>query len=70
MAVAVYDALLSQAPDNHMALNNLAVHLAKQKDELDRAQKLAARAVALAPEEREYQRTLQDIQLAMAEVAS
>jgi Flp pilus assembly protein TadD len=59
-----YKRLLSRSPDNPHALNNLAwLHLTTGGD-LDEAERLSARAVALRPESDEFRDTLEQIRTA------
>ncbi|WP_262693623.1 hypothetical protein [Kordiimonas aquimaris] len=65
LAIASYRAILEISPENHMALNNLAVRLLDKNKDLDRAEKMALQAVKLEPGQQEYNATLKDIQTAI-----
>ena len=65
LAVATYEIILEVSPDHHIALNNLAVKLGEGSTDLNRAERMAVKAVTLQPNEPEYGKTLKDIQLAI-----
>ncbi len=65
LAKNAYRSILKQQPDNHVAMNNLAVWLAKEKHRLEEARKLTVAAITLDPSQREYQLTLKDIDRAL-----
>ena len=65
LARNAYWSVLKEEPSNHIAMNNLAVWLAKDDRELEKAKQLAKAAVALDPEQAEYRLTLEDINRAM-----
>lgn len=67
LAQNAYRTILKEQPTNHVALNNLAVWLTQNPSTLDDAKKMAETAIALKPEQAEYQATLQDIEAAIEE---
>lgn len=69
LARRAYRAVLKEQPENHIAMNNLAVWLAKDVHELHEAKRLAEAAVALYPEQNEYRSTLNDINHALETIA-
>lgn len=68
LAKTAYRSVLEQQPDNHVAMNNLAVWLAKDAQRLEEARKLTVAAIALDPAQKEYQLTLADIDRALEQV--
>ncbi|MBO6570772.1 MAG: hypothetical protein JJ850_12585 [Kordiimonadaceae bacterium] len=68
LARNAYRTVLKESPDNHVALNNLAVWLTQNSATLLDAKKLAVAAIALEPEQSEYQATLRDIETAIQRV--
>lgn len=68
LARNAYRTVLKESPDNHVALNNLAVWLTQNSATLLDAKKLAVAAIALEPEQSEYQATLRDIETAIQKV--
>jgi|GEM_PF-6856402 len=62
LLMAAYGWLLQANAQNHMALNNLAFHLAQKGQRLKHALTLAEQAVSLFPEHPEYQKTLRFVQ--------
>lgn len=67
LAQNAYRTVLKEQPDNHIALNNLAVWLSKDLATVVDAKKLAETAIALAPEQPEYHGTLQDVEAVIQE---
>lgn len=67
LSEAVYEALLQMEPRDHIALNNLAYLLLRRGGDLSRAAGMATQAVALMPDQSEYQSTLRDIEAALEE---
>lgn len=65
LAQNAYRTVLKEQPDNHVALNNLAVWLSKDKATLFVAKKMAEAAIVSMPGEGEYRATLQDIETAI-----
>ncbi len=70
LAKAAYTKLLEAETANHVALNNLAYKIFETQGDLQRALKLARKAVFVAPQVQEYGNTLKDIQLAIEAEAS
>jgi hypothetical protein len=62
-ALATYEAILAQTPDNFVVLNNLA-YLAFEDNDLSRAETLAKRAVALRSDNADAVDTLAQIYIA------
>lgn len=65
LARNAYRTVLKENPENHIALNNLAVWLTQNSTTLLDAKKLAEAAIALEPEQAEYQATLRDAESAI-----
>lgn len=68
LAKNAYRTVLKENPDNHVALNNLAVWLTRNASTLLDAKRFAEAALTLEPEQAEYQATLQDVELAIQKV--
>lgn len=68
LAKNAYRTVLKERPGNHVALNNLAVWLTQDSTTLLEAKKFAESAIALKPENTEYQATLRDIETAIQKV--
>ncbi len=68
LAKNAYRSILKKQPDHHVAMNNLAVWLAKDERQLKEARKLTLTAIALDPSQREYLLTLRDIDRALEQV--
>lgn len=62
LAQNAYRTALKEQADNHVALNNLAVWLSKDRSTLVDAKKMAEAAMMLMPGEEEYRATLHDIE--------
>lgn len=67
LAKAAYAKLLETETSNHIALNNLAYKIFETDGNLQRALKMAQKAVLIAPKVLEYGKTLKEIQLAIDE---
>ena len=68
LAINAYQTVLKEQPDNHVALNNLAVWLTRDPKTLLDAKRFAEAAIAQDPEQPEYQATLQDVERAIQKV--
>ena len=68
LAINAYQTVLKEQPDNHVALNNLAVWLTRDPKTLLDAKRYAEAAIAQDPEQPEYQATLQDVERAIQKV--
>ena len=68
LATNAYQTVLKEQPGNHVALNNLAVWLTSDSKTLLDAKRFAQAAVALDPDQPEYQATLQDVERAIQKV--